>query len=65
MKTPVKTPEAILSVIKKQPDLTLSEVAHVLGKSISAVERAAKKLGEQNKLRYIGPQKGGYWEVIE
>jgi ATP-dependent DNA helicase RecG len=65
VKTPVKTPEAILSVLKKQPDLTLAEVAHLLGKSISAVERAAKKLGEQEKLRYIGPQKGGYWEVIE
>ena len=65
VKTPVKTPEAILSVLRVEPTLTLVDVATQIGKSVSAVERAAKKLGEQGKLNYKGPQKGGHWEASE
>ncbi len=64
-KTPVKTPDAILQTLKGDSYLTLAEVADRIGKSVSAVERAAKKLRDQGKLEYIGPQKGGYWEVKE
>jgi ATP-dependent DNA helicase RecG len=63
--TRVKTPEAILQALKEDDSLTLAEVAERAGKSVSAVERAAKKLSDQGKLKYIGPQKGGHWEVIE
>jgi len=65
VETRVKTPEAILQVLKEDSTLTLAEVADRIGKSVSAVERAAKKLRDQGKLEYIGPQKGGYWEVKE
>jgi ATP-dependent DNA helicase RecG len=65
VKTPVKTSEAILELLQEQPTLTLAEVSAQIGKSVSAVERAAKKLGTQGKLRYVGPKKGGHWEVIE
>lgn len=65
VETRVKTPEAILQILKEDNSLTLAEVADHIGKSISAVERAAKKLRDQGKLEYIGPQKGGHWEVIE
>lgn len=65
VETQVKTPDAILMTLKNDPSLTLAEVAHRIGKSVSAVERAAKKLGDQGKLKYIGPQKGGHWEVQE
>jgi len=36
-----------------------------IGKSESAVERAIRRLREQDRLRRIGPAKGGYWDVIE
>jgi len=65
VETPVETPEAILQALKTDSSLTLSDVAVRIGKSVSAVERAAKKLGDQGKLKYIGPQKGGHWEVKE
>lgn len=65
VETRVKTPEAILQALKEDSSLTLAEVADRIGKSVSAVERAAKKLSDQGKLEYIGPQKGGHWEVIE
>ncbi|MDY0261904.1 ATP-binding protein [Syntrophotalea acetylenica] len=65
VETRVKTPEAILEALKEDGRLTLAEVADRIGKSVSAVERAAKKLRDQGKLKYVGPQKGGRWEVKE
>lgn len=43
--------------------MTLTEVAAKLGKSVSAVERASTKRVTEGKLRYIGPKKGGHWEM--
>lgn len=43
--------------------MTLAELAGEIGKSLSAVERAAAKLVKAGSLRYAGPQKGGHWEV--
>ena len=63
VETRVKTPEAVLQALKKDSSLTLAEVADRIGKSVSAVERAAKKLDDQGKIKYIGPQKGGHWEI--
>ncbi|MCF7944976.1 MAG: winged helix-turn-helix domain-containing protein [Spirochaetia bacterium] len=59
----VKTQEAILKVLKENNSLTLAEVADRIDKSVSTVERAAKKLGAQGKIKFVGPKKGGYWEV--
>lgn len=65
VQTPVKTPERILDVLKVQPDLTLAQVAKAIGKSLSAVERAAARLVTHGRLRYVGPRKGGHWEVLK
>jgi ATP-dependent DNA helicase RecG len=64
VKTLVKTPDRILETLKEHPNLTLAEVADMIGKSVSAVERASVKLVKAGKLRYVGPQKGGRWEVL-
>ena len=65
VETRVKTPEKILDVLRENPRLTLAEVADTIGKSTSAVERAAAKLVKESRLRFVGPKKGGRWEVIE
>jgi len=65
VETRVKTPGKILEVLQARPDATLSEVAETIGKSKSAVERAAKKLTAAGRLRRTGPKKGGCWEVVE
>jgi len=59
----VATPQRILDLLAAHPDLSLSEVAARIGKSLSAVERAATKLVRSGKLKHIGPTKGGHWEV--
>jgi len=68
VETPVKkvakTPQRILTLLRQQPELTLAEVAQAIGRSPRAVERAAVKLQQENKLRYHGPKRGGHWEVV-
>lgn len=64
VKTPVKTPERIVELLGANPELSLAEVAEMIGKSISAVERASSKLVKEGRLRYVGPKKAGHWEVL-
>lgn len=64
VKTRVKTDDQLLGVLAGQPTVTLAEAAAHLGKSVSAIERAARRLRDEGRLRYVGPQKGGRWEVI-
>ncbi len=65
VKAPVETPELILAALRAKPDWTLAELAHSIGKSLSAVERATAKLVKDGKLRFVGPKKGGHWEVLK
>lgn len=63
-KTPQKTPDALLNWLSRKPELSLLELAKKLGKSESAVKRAIRKLCEAGRIRRIGPDKGGRWEVL-
>ena len=69
VETPVigraKTPERILAILAAHPTRTLAEVATSVGKSVRAVERAVARLQQQGQLRFVGPRKGGRWEVQE
>lgn len=65
LKTPLKTRDAILGLLKAEPELSFPDLASRLGKSESAVKRAVRKLRESGRLQRIGPDKGGYWKVIE
>jgi len=64
-KTPVETPDQILRMLDENPGMTLAEVASKIGKSLRAVERASSKLVKAGRLRFVGPKKGGHWEVKE
>ena len=64
VKTSVKTPAAILGLLAATPSMTLVEVAAEIGKTSRAVELAAAKLVKEGRLKYVGPQKGGHWEVL-
>lgn len=65
VKTLVKTPDRILSLLSENPTLSIPQLAEDMGKSESAVERAIRKLRKENRLKRIGPAKGGHWEVVE
>jgi ATP-dependent DNA helicase RecG len=64
VKTRAKTPDRILEALSASPNLTLTELAMSIGKSVSAVERASAKLVKEGRLKYVGPRKGGHWEVL-
>ena len=64
LEVPHRTPAHILALLRKQPELTLAEIAQGIGRSVRTVERAAAKLQAEGKLRYVGPNKGGHWEVL-
>lgn len=64
-KTPGKTPERILEAVRANPAASFPELAEAIGKSESAIERAVRKLRQEGRLRRIGPNKGGHWEVVE
>jgi Fic family protein len=60
-----KIPDRILGLLRDAPSSTIAELASSLGKSESAVERAIRKLREAGRLRRIGPDKGGHWQVLD
>ena len=64
VKTSVKTPARILHLLESNPNLTLADVAKEIGRSLRAIELASSKLVKEGRLKYVGPQKGGHWEVI-
>jgi ATP-dependent DNA helicase RecG len=64
VKTSVKTSVKIIELIGNNKNITIPEIAHSLNKTTRAIEMAIAKLKETGKLKRIGPDKGGYWEVL-
>ena len=64
VKTSVKTSAEILRLLTATPTMTLAQVAAEIGKTPRAIELAASKLVKEGRLKYVGPQKGGHWEVM-
>ncbi|MEI2690319.1 MAG: winged helix-turn-helix transcriptional regulator [Anaerolineae bacterium] len=52
-------------MLRENPRLAIPDLAASIGKSESAVERAIRRLREENRLRRMGSAKGGHWEVAE
>ena len=65
MKCSVKSSVKILNLIKEDDHITIPEIAQRIELSTRAVEKQIAKLKEQNKLKRIGPDKGGHWEITE
>lgn len=62
-KTPEKSSEKILRLLEGDPGLTIAELAKTIGISTRAVEKNIKNLQQKSRLRRVGPDKGGHWEV--
>ena len=45
------------------PDVTTAELANATGLSIAAVNWNIRKLKDAGRLRRIGPDRGGHWEI--
>jgi ATP-dependent DNA helicase RecG len=65
LKTSGKTSGKILATLKEDGRLTIPELAAMIGVTERSIERNIQKLQEANRLRRVGPAKGGHWEVTE
>jgi ATP-dependent DNA helicase RecG len=63
-KTTEKTTEKIVRLMKANPYITNKELAEVCGITEDGVYWNTKKLKKNNRIRRIGGDKGGYWEVL-
>lgn len=63
-KSSQKSSQKILELVSKNPKITTTELAELLSISRRAIAKQISNLKEENKLRRIGPDKGGRWEVI-
>lgn len=55
--------ELICQLIKANRHITLREVSMALGKSLTITKEHIRRLKEEARIRRVGPDKGGYWEV--
>ncbi|WP_455229850.1 Fic family protein [Geopseudomonas aromaticivorans] len=55
----------LLRLLKAHPGLTAKQAAEQLGLSPRAVEKQLATLKASGRLRRIGSNKGGYWQVVE
>jgi ATP-dependent DNA helicase RecG len=60
-----KTSEKILELLKADPEITIRELASIVGISDRSIERNLQKLQKDNLVKRIGADKGGRWEVVE
>ena len=60
----MKTTEAIMALIRANPHITRVTMAEQIQKNVRTIGRAIKKLQEEGKLRRVGSDKSGYWELI-
>ncbi len=60
-----KTSVKIIELILQNNTITIPEIAQKLNKTTRAIEMAIAKLKKERKVKRIGPDKGGYWKVVE
>ena len=65
---PENVPENRLGIIlynlKQKPETTIDELCKILKVTNKTVKRDLEKLKRENKIKRIGPDKGGYWKII-
>lgn len=58
------TPQKILRILRENPKSNRKELALETGLSEDGIKWNLDKLKKENKIRRIGPDKGGNWEVV-
>ena len=59
-----KTVEKILVAIAENPKVSQKQLSELLGISRRGIEWNMKKLQNEGIIRRIGPDRGGFWQVI-
>ncbi len=56
--------DTVFSLIQKNNNITANEIGNKLGISLSTAKRKIKALKENGKIKRVGSDKAGYWEII-
>ena len=62
--TSKSTQKAIVDIIEENPQVTISQVAGQLKQNTRGIAKHFKILQAQGIICRVGPDKGGYWEVV-
>ncbi len=54
-----------MSILKATPYITINELAEIVGISPKGVEWQIAKLKKEGRIKRMGPDKDGHWEVIK
>jgi len=57
--------ERVLSTIKNNKKISRSEISRELNVGKDIVKEYIEKLKNKGYLKRIGPDKGGYWQIIK
>lgn len=63
--TTQKTTQKILELIVSNPKISRVELVAEIGITADGVKYQLDKLRKQGILKRVGPDKGGYWEIVE
>ena len=63
-KTGKELEDVIKEAIRKDSSITIQEFQKLTGLSKNGIWNVLNRMKEQNKIKLIGPDKGGHWEVV-
>ena len=64
-KTTQKNALKIMELIKENPYITIKEMMKKTGLTRRGIEWNIAKLKREGKIKRVGPDRGGYWEVVD
>ena len=64
MKSGLKIETQIIALIEENPQISMTEIALKLQRARSGIAKRLKAMQHKKKVRRVGPDKGGHWEVI-
>ena len=64
-KSSQKSSQKIIDIVRETPEISTAMVSEILGVSRRAVAKQIRNLKTQGRIRRIGPDKGGHWEVVD
>lgn len=64
-KQPVNIKNEIVELMRNNGKISRKDLVLILGTTEGSIRHNLKKLQEEKIIRHVGPDKGGYWEVIK
>ena len=64
-KSSQKSSQKIVELMRTDPAITIADLVQNIGITDRAIKKQIEKLKAQGRIRRVGPDKGGYWEVVE